>query len=237
MVNSEDYSGKGLVRDLDVIITQEDKRTEYESLMSAMNTLLKESQTSLSEIAKSDDQLVFTAGELDVELSRINIAASAELLVKKEAEKLSHQLLYGIGRQDIRLTWAVLYKKKVEELRGAITRSIEKRIIREFQEKEITAFLNNLGECAAKHMLDEDEKTGSNALNVMLKNVLPEEKQRLSFMKALSSFKGSDFREFWNKHLPAEPEFKDNPKLISGLLLTQQLTLLTGNHQSLVKEL
>ena len=64
MVNSEDYSGKGLVRDLDVIITQEDKRTEYESLMSAMNTLLKESQTSLSEIAKSYDQLIFTAGEL-----------------------------------------------------------------------------------------------------------------------------------------------------------------------------
>ena len=30
MVNSEDYSAKGLVRDLDVIITQEDKRTEYE---------------------------------------------------------------------------------------------------------------------------------------------------------------------------------------------------------------
>jgi hypothetical protein len=146
-------------------------------------------------------------------------------------------LLYGIGRQDIRLTWAVLYKKKVEELRGAITRSIEKRIIREFQEKEITASLNNLGECAAKHMLDEDETTGSNALNVMLKNVLPEEKQRLSFMNALSSFKGSDFREFWNKHLPAQPEFKDDPKLISGLLLTQQLTLLTGNHQSLVKEL
>ena len=237
MVNSEDYSGKGLVRDLDVIITQEDKRTEYESLMSAMNTLLKESQTSLSEIAKSHDQLVFTAGELDVDLLRINIAASAELLVKKEEKQLSHELLYGIGRQDIRLTWAVLYKKKVEELRGAITRSIEKRIIREFQEKEITAFLNNLGECAAKHMLDEDETTGSNALNVMLKNVLPEEKQRLSFMNALSSFKGSDFREFWNKHLPAQPEFKDNPKLISGLLLTQQLTLLTGNHQSLVKEL
>ena len=237
IVNSEDYSGKGLVRDLDVIITQKEMGTEYESLMSSLNILLKKSKTSLSEIAKSNDQLVFIAGELDMEQSRINIAASAELLVKKEAEKLSHQLLYGIGRQDIRLTWAVLYKKKREELRGAISRSIEKQIIPEFKEEEITAFLNNLGECTAKHMLEKDETTGSNALNDMLKNALPEEKQRHSFMKALGSFKGSDFREFWNKHLPTQPEFKNNPELISGLLLTQQLTLLTANHQSLVREL
>lgn len=71
----------------------------------------------------------------------------------------------------------------------------------------------------------------------MLSNALPEEKQRISFMNALGNFKGSDFREFWNKHLPTQPEFKDNPELVSGLQLTQQLTLLTGNHQSLVKEL
>lgn len=68
MVNSEDYSDKGLVRDLDVIITQEDKRTEYEALMSELKNFLKESETSLGEIATSNDQLVFTAGELDVDI-------------------------------------------------------------------------------------------------------------------------------------------------------------------------
>jgi hypothetical protein len=45
MVNSEKYSDKGLVRNLDVIITAEDKRTEYEALMSALYAFLKESQT------------------------------------------------------------------------------------------------------------------------------------------------------------------------------------------------
>jgi len=237
MVNSEDYSEKGLVRDLDVIITQEDKRTEYEALMNVLNAFLEESNTSLSEIATSRDQLVFTAGELDVDQSYIDIAASAELLIKREGKQLSHELLYGIGRQSIRLSWPALYKKQEEELRRAIAKSVDERVIREFQEKEVIAFLQAIQECSVKHMLDEKETNGGNTLNAMLKNALPEERQRLSFVNALGNFKGSDFSEFWNKHLPSQPEFKDNPELISGLLLTQQLTLLTGNHQALVNEL
>jgi hypothetical protein len=172
MVNSEDYFDKGLVRDLDVIITVEDKRTEYKVLMNELNASLKESKTSLSAIATSRDQLVFTAGELDVDLLRINIAASAELLAKEEEKPLSHELLYGIGRQNIRLSWPALYKKQEEELRGAIAKSVDERIIREFQEREVTAFLQAIRECSAKHMLDDKEKDGKNTLNVMLSNAL-----------------------------------------------------------------
>jgi len=237
MVNSEDYSDKGLVHDLDVIITEEDKRTEYETLMKELNTFLKETKTSLGEIAKSRDQLVFTAGELDVDLARINIAASAELLIKQEEKQLSHELLYGLGRQNIRLSWPALYKKQEEELRRAIAKSVDERIIRKYEENDITAFLQAIRECSVKHMLDDKKKDDKNTLNAMLSNALPEEKQRLSFVNALGNFKGSDFREFWNRHLPEQPEFKDNPKLISGLLFTQQLTLLTCNHQALVKGL
>lgn len=238
MVNSEDYSDKGLVRDLDVIITQEDKRTEYEVLMNALNAFLEESKSSLSEIAKSRDQLVFTAGELDVDQLRIDIAANAELLAKeKEENGLSHELLYGIGRQGIRLDWAALYKKHDEDLHRAIAKSVDERIIRKFQDEEVTAFLKAIQEYTVRHMLEDKEKDGKNTLNAMLKHALPEEEQRLSFVNALRNFKGSDFREFWDKHLPAQPEFKDKPELISGLLLTQQLTLLTGNHQTLVHEL
>ena len=239
MVNSEDYSEKGLVRDLDVIIGQEDKRTEYRALMQALNGFLKESKTTLGEIAKSRDQLVFTAGELDVDLSCLNIAAGAELLVQAEEKQLSHELLYGIGRQNIRLSWPALYKKQEDELRQAIVRSVDQRIIRTFPKKAITAFLQALQQCSTKHRLDDTDTDTDNqdTLDVMLKNALPEEKQRLSFVTALGTFKGSDFREFWNQHLPAQPEFKDRPELISGLLLTQQFTLLTGNHQALVNEL
>lgn len=238
LVNSEDYSDKGLVRDLDIIITQEEKRTEYEVLMNGLIAFLKESKTSLSEIAKSRDQLIFTAGELDVDQLRIDIAASAELLRKeKEENGLSHELLYGIGRQGIRLDWAALYKKHDEDLHRAIAKSVDERIIRKFQDEEVTAFLKAIQEYTVRHMLEDKEKDGKNTLNAMLKHALPEEEQRLSFVNALRDFKGSDFREFWDKHLPAHPEFKDKPDLISGLLLTQQLTLLTGNHQALVHEL
>jgi hypothetical protein len=246
MVNSEDYSDKGLVRDLDVIITQEDKRTEYEALMHALNVFLEESKTTLSEIAKSQDQLVFTAGELDVDLAHLSIAASAELLAKREEKQLlpkqevkqiSHQLLYGIGRQNIGLSWPSLYKKQEDELHQAIAKSVDERIIRKFQEKEITVFLHDIQQCSTEHQLDDNDEDNKNTLNVMLKNALPEKKQRLSFVNALGNFKGSDYREFWNEYLPAQPEFQDKPELISGLLLTQQFTLLTGNNQALVNEL
>lgn len=237
MVNSEDYSDKGLVRDLDVIITQTDKRTEYEVLMSALTVFLEESQTSLGEIGQSQDQLIFTAGELDLEFLPISIAASAELLAKDETKKLSHELLYGIGRQDIRLSWSALFKKQEEELRRALNNAIDQRIISEHSKRNITLFLKNIQDCAAKHLLEEKAEDGPNTLNTMLKHTLPEVEQRVAFVKALNSFKGNDFREFWNEHLPNQAGFVDRPELISGLLLTQQLTLLTGNHQTLVEEL
>ena len=237
MVNSEKYSDKGLVRNLDVIITAEDKRTEYEALMSALNPFLEESQTTLSDIATSNDQLAFTASELDVDLLRIKIAASAELLRKVDESRLLHELLYGIGRQDISLNWTALYKQHEEYLRKAIVKSVDEKIIREFHDKEITAFLAAIEQFSTKHLLDDKEADKGNSLNAMLQNALPEEKQRFAFVSALRSFNGSDFRDFWSQHLPDQPEFKDKPELTASLLLTQQLTLLTGNHQALVNEL
>ncbi len=238
MINSEDYSEKGMVRKLDVIITKEDKRTEYKELMRALNAFLKQSETSFVEIANTRDQLVFTAGELNIELARLFIAASAELLVNQDADRqISHELLYGIGRQNIRLSWPALLKQPEQGLLKAIARSMGERIIRKFKKSEITAFIQNLRACAGKHILDDKDADGVNRLNAMLSYALPEGKQRLSFVNALSNYKGNDLGEFWSKHLPDQQEFKGKPKLVSGLLLTQQLILLSGNHQPMIKEL
>ena len=76
-----------------------------------------------------------------MDLSRVTIAASAELLTKQEEKQLSHELLYGIGRQNIRISWAALYKKQEEELRRAIAKSVDERIIRKFQRKMSLHFL------------------------------------------------------------------------------------------------
>ncbi|HKO95843.1 MAG TPA: neuraminidase-like domain-containing protein [Pyrinomonadaceae bacterium] len=235
IVNSDDYSDKGQVTNLVVSIMRRDPRTEYEILMEVLEPFLRESKTTLGEIAASSDQLIFTAGELDLELAHLKIAASAEQLSAGERRGLSHELLYGIGRQDILLTWQTLYKAPDNELRGAIATSVEARIIRAFSEKEISTFLQHVRSSSEKHVLD-DRKEG-NTLKAMLSSALPEEKQRVSFLDAVRSFKGNDFREFWREHLLAQPEFKENPKLVSDLLLTQQLFLLSGNNTELVSEL
>ncbi len=246
LINSEDYSDDGFVRNVDVLVAQTDARTEYEILMEALNAFLKESDTTLRELAASPEQLAFTASELDVKRDWINIAAGAELLAqsvqpltppktsKSSEQQLSHELLYGIGRQDIELDWVVLFRKHEDELRAAIDKSAAERIIREFSEREVATFLRALRDSASKQLLDDDSEGDGKTLNAMLSNALPKETQRLSFLNAVATFKGSDFREFWSKHLPAQPEFKDQPELVSSLLLTQQLALITGNHQPLI---
>jgi hypothetical protein len=249
LINSEDYSDDGFVRNLDVVVTLTNTRTEYEILMEALNGFLKESETTLREIAASPEQLVFTASELDVKRERLTIAAGAELLVQTKdqstplktgqprAQTLSHELLYGIGRQDIELDWVVLFRKQEEELRAAIAKSAAERIIREFSEKELSVFLSAVRDNASKQVLNDNTAGDRKTLNAMLSNALPEEAQRLSFLNAVATFKGSDFSEFWSSHLPAQREFKNQPKLISSLLLTQQLALLSGNYQPLINEL
>jgi len=61
--------------------------------------------------------------------------------------------------------------------------------------------------------------------------------RRAYFVSAVRDFKGTDFGTFWRDNLPVHPEFKDKPELISRLILTQQLTALSENHQALVREL
>ncbi len=237
LVHCDDYSDKGLVRDLDVAITETDTRTEYEIVMAEMNAFLTESETNLRDIGASPDQLAFAAAELDLDPSRVNIAASAELLNPPKRKALSRELLYGIGRQDIRLDWTVLSRKPEDALRAAITKSVEERIIRTLPDKEVTSFIRALRTAATKQILDDKQAHGSNTLNAMLSNALPTEKQRVAFLTAVTDFKGSDFREFWSNHLPAQAEFKNKPELVAKLLVTQQLAHLTGNHQALIHEL
>jgi hypothetical protein len=235
LVNTEDYSDKGFVRDLDIFLTIEDERTEYQALMEPLTRFLAENKTSLAEIALSHDQLAFTASELDVDLSRLELAATAQLLVQEES-RLSHELLYGIARQDIRLAWPVLYSKTVDELVAAIAKSVDENIISEL-ERRVGQFISFLKKFSIEHVLGDKDEDGKNSLTDMLSNALPEKPQREAYLKALGSFIGDDFREFWKTHLPEQPEFKRNPELIPAIQLTQQLSALTGNHQPLMKVL
>ena len=237
MVQCADYSDTGLVDELDVQITAGGGRSEYDILMGKLTAFLNENKTKFAEIVTSGDQLKFTAAELDIEPAHLFIAARAQLLSGEENPQSIHEILYGIGRRNIRLTWKSLFKKQKEALTRAIKDSAELNIITTISEEEIAAFLKLVGKMSMEDILDDQGGSRVNSLNAMLSNALPEKKQRQSFVDALQTFTGSDYKKFWDDHLPSQPEFKDAPSLIPRILLAQQCTLLTGNNQALVKEL
>lgn len=235
LVNTSE-NDNGFVSDLDILLTSVDERTEYQALMDPLNAFLQQSKSSLVQIALSNDQLDFTASELDIDRFHLGLAATAALAVQ-DTPKLSHELLYGITRQDISLSWAALFKKKQQEILSAIARSVDDGIISEFSEAKVTQCIAGIQSAAILHILDDKDDGGNNALSEMLSNGLPEKPQQVAFLNALSDFNGSDFSKFWNTHLPAQPAFNNKPELVAAIQLTQQLTEFTGNHQPLVKAL
>lgn len=236
---------KGFVRDLDIVITNQDKRSEYETLMEALQVFLKQNNVQLDEISRSIDQLDFTANELDIDRNKLQLITSATLVVNEESNlshELPHELLYGIARQEITLAWGVLYKQTEQDLLNAINASAAANIIDEnfntdqAQEK-LKKFVATVKAAAIKHLLDDTDDDGNNPLNDMLTISLSRKKQRLAYLKAVADFKGDDFDEFWTTHLPLQPEFRGNEALVAAVKITHQLTALTGNHLPLVKEL
>ncbi len=237
LVKSTEYTDSGELRNLDVIISREvGDKTEYELLMPELYRFLKESKVTLAEMASSPDQISFTAQELDEAPVKIQVAVRAETLRSDSKEKLSHELFYGIGRQQIHLNWTSLFRKKIGELKAALENSIKEKIIVAYKSKEIETFLEQARKIAAEKMLEQKGENQTATLDKMLSYALPKMEQRKAFMNSLRNFDG-DYEKFWKEHLPNDPAFKDKPELISGILFTNQLTIISGNHQPLVEEL
>ncbi|HEX4877784.1 MAG TPA: Tc toxin subunit A, partial [Chitinophagaceae bacterium] len=237
LVNAADYSDTGEVRNLDVVISKGDNRTEYEKLMGPLSRFLEESRVSLAEIASSSQQVSFTAGELDADQLQVAVAAAAEKMNRDNKLQLSHELLYALGRFNYRLSLPAFAGKTEAALQAAIADAAAATIIREYDRKEVLTFIRELLAAAEQAALSHKPAGNSTALEEVLSLSLPEKEQQTAFLAALRTFKGEDYREFWNSHLPAQPQFKEKPALIEGLLLTQQLTYITGNHQPLMSEL
>ena len=237
MLAAEDYSDAGLARDLDIVVSIQDRRTEYQALMEPVGAFIKESGTKFEIIAESSDQLAFTAQELDLDPGLLSIAAQAKLLSRELRSSPAQEVLYGIGRQGIGLSWKVLHKKSGAELRAAIARSTADRIIREWPAAKIDQFLTKLHTHTIRSLLAEKTPQGNATVDKVLSAPLSEEPHRIAFLAAVQSFAGADYSDFWTKHLPQQPEFAANPDLVSRLLLSNQLTVLSGGHPPLVEEL
>ncbi len=83
IVNSEDYSETGEVKELDIIIADEEEKTEYDKLMHELIPYLDENGLKLPDIAGSSDQIKFISTELDEFEERIQLVVDAESLQKK----------------------------------------------------------------------------------------------------------------------------------------------------------
>lgn len=239
LVTADDYSDAGEVNDLLVLISKTEGAPEYELLMRKLTLFLEQNNTNLIDLAQSDDQVTFTASELEENKFKIRLLVDAEALRLKvqSTHPVSHELLYGIGRQQVKISWAVLYKKKDAELRALIGSSVQRNLVRTFTEDEIRKFLDAIHAAASAASLSATGPGGTVTLDKLLTNALPEQKQRLAFVNAVRSFSGEHFSEFWSDYLPKDKEFKNNPGLISNLLFNQQLTLITGNNYELINEL
>lgn len=235
MVNSEDYSDCGEVRNLDVIIVSSAKRTEYQTVMIALNKFLDESGVTLAELSRSSDQILFTASELDFNQKVIKIAADAAALIV-ELKIKQHELLYGIGRQNISLSLSALFQKKERELLGAIEKSVRSGIIQKPSEKDVSNLLNIIHKISVSSVLTEKSKTYNYSLGDILSFALPSDELRAIYAESIRNFTGEPAK-FWTDHLPSLPAFKNKPELIDSLQLTMQLSAITGNHMPLVEVL
>jgi hypothetical protein len=63
-------------------------------------------------------------GRIDAYLADVYLLLAQEAKLAKVLE-----LLYGLGRQDITLSWEVLFKKQRDELQTAIGNSVDSHIV------------------------------------------------------------------------------------------------------------
>ncbi|MFC2146444.1 Tc toxin subunit A, partial [Acidobacteriota bacterium] len=112
----------------------------------------------------------------------------------------------------------------------------KEKIIAEHNPEQIETFLEQVHKIAAEKTLAHKAKNRDITVDNMLSFALPKKQQRTAFMDSLRNFHG-DYEKFWKEHLPNDPAFKNKPELIPGILFTNQLILLTGNHPLLVEEL
>jgi hypothetical protein len=83
MVITEDYFDQSEVRDLPVLVKQKEDRTEYEILMGSLMPFLSENKMKLTELSRSQEQISFLAGELDLRAPHIQLAVDADLLMEQ----------------------------------------------------------------------------------------------------------------------------------------------------------
>ncbi len=232
LATRRDYVNKREIRNWDITLTDSIKRgpSEYARLIKVIEPFVNSNKLMLFQLFDSPDQVDFLSTETQQDRIRCSFAVQADYLCHTEPKsKLSREMVYGVGRQKIALSWASILMRTENELMTAIQNSIDANIIGPQIEKAIRLFVTNFLTLAREHAVTTPElqdlyKTiGFSIEDAALRNVVAQ---------TYASFSGQP-EEFWEllnaKGIPQ--------KNIEALQLTNQLSLLTSQHTPLIEAL
>jgi LysM repeat protein len=204
---------------------------EYTRLIQVLGPFLKENGLQLSQLSGSDDQIAFLAMETQQDQAHTSLAVQADKLRNDYPRyKFSAELFYGIGRQKITLNWVALLQESAQDLQTAIEQSIIQNIISPQDPKAVELFIRNAMSVALQHSTSAPETADFyKTIGFSVKDPALQG----TFAQTYLQHNG-DPQDFWNA-LSQKPGF--TAKSIQSLQLTNQLSILTGQHIPLIKEL
>ncbi len=230
--NETDYTGNA-INNWDIRLSGAAKRrpSEYRRLMQVIAPFMKENKMELFQLSSSEDQVSFLASETNQVRNHVALIVQADKLQDDHTKfKLSHELLYGAGRQNIPLTWSSLILVKRATIVKAIRRSIGENIIDPQDSKTIDQFIENLLTVALLQAVKMPE--ASNLFRTMTFSLKNPAMQKI-FAQSYLQFDGKP-EDFWEA-LSKEEGF--TPAIIRSLQLSNQLSILTNMHTALIEEL
>jgi Tc toxin complex TcA C-terminal TcB-binding domain/Neuraminidase-like domain/Salmonella virulence plasmid 28.1kDa A protein/PA14 domain/Putative peptidoglycan binding domain len=236
LASRSDYNSNKQITGLDITLTDASIRatSEYAALVKAINPLLEASRLRPFQIAGATQQLQFLATQTGQNLPIITLFAQADKLRHDNAAaKLNEELLYAVGRQtgnnldlgSLALTPDATIQQWIED-------SISTNLVQVFTADAITAFVNAL------HTLAVNYAAGSAGAGIggLLQVAINDPALQSSFLSAYKNYTGTA-QDFWTTHLPSQADFKNRPDVVQSLLLSSQLTVVTGSNVALVGEI
>jgi hypothetical protein len=232
LASQKNYTN-GELTDWDIHLPDSSKRgiSEYQRLIQVLQPFVKENGLQLFQLSGSDDQINFLATETSQDQIQTKIAVQADKLRSDYPRyKFSTELFYGIGRQNIPLTWLALLQETAQNLQAAIDQSITQNIISPQDPKPVELFIRNLMSVALQHSASASETADFyKAIGFSVKDLALQS----TFAQTYLQHSGAP-EDFWSA-LAQKPEF--TPQVIQSLQLTNQLHILTSQNTPLVEQL
>ena len=217
-----------------VVPTIKSTKGEYKPLYKTLISYLEENSMSLTDIGQSQDYTNFIAGELELDLEKLNHLLFAHLLNDSTDQLMKSEFLYGLGRQKITLQWERLYRSSPEVLERALMDAIKEYDIDNFPQSDIDVFLDTLYTSASEKILQPQGNT-PNIGDELLKLSLSKPKDRVLFAKVKAQYTGNDEVDFWENYMPQQLGFDSDT--VQNLRTDQEIFGLSGFYLPMTKEL